>query len=234
MLKIRVFMASDDVEICEKFVIGHQKVLSEIGVKVTSGGNEWINDPFVCVMAVLDTETNEVVGGARVHIAHRGADLPMVEAISRVDLRIYDEIDALIDNGVAEICGLWNARSIAGLGIGSNLLVRICIAITEQLKVDKLVGLVAKHTFKRVMQKGFKVMDTVGNNGQFKYPKLDLIATSVILENPVDLPLALDEEREQIKKIRMNRNGEILQKWAKGQFTVGYEMNLPSSIAKVK
>jgi len=224
-------MAPDDKETSERFVLGHQKVLSEIGVKVTSGGNEWIDDPFVCVLAVENSNNeNEIVGGARLHIAHRGANIPMIDAIGEVDSRIFKEIDDILDEGVAELCGLWNARSIAGLGIGSNLLVRTCIALTSQLKLGKLVALVAKHTFRRAVEKGFRVMDTIGDKGEFVYPKMNYIATAIVLDDAINIPLAIGKEKDEVFDIRNKPNEIITQEWPKGSYPVEFAISLQVKI----
>lgn len=48
MIKIRAFRAIDDYDACQKFILGHQKVLENIGVKkVTSSKNEWAENPAI-------------------------------------------------------------------------------------------------------------------------------------------------------------------------------------------
>ncbi len=229
MLRVRAFRAPDDVAAGEKFAEGHRKVLEDIGVKVTSGRNDWIHDPFVYVMVVEDTANeNKVVGGARLHVANREKELPMVEAIAQVDKSIYSEIDQLIDNGVAEVCGLWNSHEIAGLGIGSNILVRICIAIAKQANLSKLVALVARHTLRKAIQKGFEVITTVGNEGKFNYPKLDLVATAIVLNDIELLPLAIEYERIEIMRLREKHFFVCMEKWPKGEFELEYQLQLSS------
>jgi hypothetical protein len=234
MLRIRAFRAPDDQEAGEKFAKGHAQVLEDIGVKVTSGKNDWVTNPYVYVMVVEDTnQDNKVVGGARLHVANRISELPMVEAIGQVDNKIYIEIDKLIDGGVAEVCGLWNSSDIAGLGIGSNILVRICIALAKQAKLEKLVALVARHTLRRAIQKGFEVITTVGDEGKFNYPKLDLVATAIELKDTEMLPLAIDSERTEILKLREKYHFVKSEKWPKGEFDLEYNLEL-GSILEIK
>ncbi|MFT4753725.1 MAG: hypothetical protein ACI85Q_001273 [Salibacteraceae bacterium] len=233
MLRIRAFRAPDDVEAGERFAIGHRQVLEKIGVKVTSGKSDWVYDPFVYVMIVEDTSNNnKVVGGARLHIANRDSELPMVEAIGQVDGNIYSQIDDLVDGGVAEVCGLWNSHEIAGLGIGSNILVRICIALAKQANLSKLVALVAKHTLRKAIQKGFEVITTVGNEGKFNYPKLDLVATAIVLNDIDLLPKAIEYERIEILKLRERHYFVSTETWPKGQFELEYQLLL-SSVQKI-
>ena len=233
MLRIRAFRAPDDTEAGERFATGHKKVLEDIGVKVTSGKNDWVSDPYVYVMVVEDTaNNNKVVGGARLHVANRISELPMVEAIGKVDNSIYNEIDDLVDEGVAEVCGLWNSHEIAGLGVGSNILVRICIAIAKQANLKRLVALVARHTLRKALQKGFEVITTVGDEGQFNYPKLDLVATAIVLNDIETLPVALESERNEILKLRENNFFTTTETWPKGEFDMEYQLLL-NSVQKI-
>ncbi len=233
MLRVRAFRAPDDMEAGERFALGHKKVLEDIGVKVTSGRNDWIADPFVYVMVVEDTANeNKVVGGARLHVANREKELPMVEAIGQVDDGIYPQVDVMVDDGVAEVCGLWNSNEIAGLGIGSNILVRICIAIAKQANLTKLVALVARHTLRKAIQKGFEVITTVGDEGKFNYPKLDLVATAIVLNDVEDLSKAIEYERIEILELRRRNFFVCTVKWPKGEFELEYQLLL-SSIQKI-
>jgi hypothetical protein len=45
---------------------------------------------------------------------------------------------------------------------------------------------------------GFEIETSIGNNGTFYYPKLDLIATSLMVKDITNLPSAAPEFREQI------------------------------------
>lgn len=226
MLRIRAFYACNEPETGLRFVEGHRQVLESIGVKVTSGGAEWVNKSNVIVLVVENTETNAIVGGARLHIATETDELPMETAISKVDNKVHDFVKIYRDNGVAEVCGLWNSNEIAGLGIGSNTLVRACIALSEQAGLDSLVALVAKHTYRRATHKGFEVVTTLGDEGKFNYPKLDLIATAILLKDPLELSSAKDAERELISEMRNRVNFVNIEKWPKGEYQMEYNLNL--------
>jgi hypothetical protein len=181
----------------------------------------------VIVVVVEDTaKANKVVGGARLHIASAKNELPMETAIAKVDPNVRDMVNKYQPEGVAEVCGLWNSADIAGLGIGSNILVRACIALTDQIGLKTLVALVAKHTYRRATHKGFEVIDDLGDNGQFNYPKLDLVATAIVLKNLEDLPIAQEQERELILNMRNNINFVSREKWPKGEFELEYNLNL--------
>ena len=227
MLRIRAFRAPDDVDAGSKFAMGHKKVLEDIGVKVTSGKNDWIEDPNVFVMIVEDTaKDNMVLGGVRLHVANKLTVMPMVEAIAKVDDRIYTEVDKLIDNGTAEICGIWNSRQIMGLGLGAIYLMRCSIALSTQVGLDTMLSFASRATRQRGYEKGFEPFVNVGNNGEFNYPKLDLIATAVICHDPEILSLATEKERMEIFKLRKRRHFVAMETWPKGEFELEYNLNL--------
>lgn len=228
MYRIRAFWAPDDHTACEKFAEGHANVLAEIGVKVTSGSNDWIDDPFVYVLVAEDTETDEVVGGARLHIAHDGAQLPMETAIARVDPKIHEIIARYKEAGTCEVCGLWNSRKVSGKGLGISFLTRSCLALNLQLRMGSILALVAKHTLRMSKEKGFVPIREVGDEGRFNYPRLNLVATAVILEDPNLLIHADGEERDIIKHLSQEPQQIRMEYWPRGDFELEYDLKLKS------
>lgn len=227
MLRIRAFKAPEDTDAGERFAVGHKKVLEDIGVKVTSGKNDWIDDPNVFVMIVEDTSKDfEVLGGVRLHRANDLTEMPMVEAIAKVDTRIYDEIEKLKYNGTAEICGIWNSRKIMGLGLGAIYLMRSSIALSTQIGLDTMLSFASRATRQRGYDKGFEPYTVVGNEGEFNYPKLDLIATAVVCYDPFTLSKAIEVERNEIFKLREQENFIATEKWPKGEFQLEYNLKL--------
>lgn len=203
--EIRAFRAVDDIPSCELFAAGHAKVLLDYGVtKVTSSSTAWFHNPAVYVIIVKNLDTEEIAGGVRVHIADGITPLPLEDAISIVDERIFDLVRSHIPNRTAELCGLWNAKSTAGLGLGSYVLMRAGISLATQLNLSSLFALCAPHTLQISVEKGFEIEKSIGNEGTFIYPKLDLIATSIIIRDVDSLPMALENERELIWALREN------------------------------
>lgn len=184
MLGIRVFKAVDDLEHCRKFAEGHANVLRDYGVsKVTSAKTEWFNNPGVYVVLVEDQQTGDVVGGERIHVVHPGYTLPIQDAIEIVETRIHALVDSYADGKITgEICGLWNAKSIAGKGV-SILLTKIGVAIARKIGMDSLFVLCAPYTVQMCEDCGFEIETSIGNNGRFVYPKLDLIATALVVKD---------------------------------------------------
>ncbi|MCD0489575.1 hypothetical protein LPB86_15140 [Pedobacter sp. MC2016-14] len=205
MLKVRMFRAIDDLASCTKFAQGHAKVLLDYGVtKVTSSSTDWFYNPAVYVIVAEMADTNETVGGIRIHIADGITRLPMEDAVAMVDKSVYGLIDKYTAAGTAELCGLWNAKTTAGWGIGSYILMRAGISIIPKLNLSTLFALCAPHTLNISVEKGFEVEKSIGNEGTFIYPKLDLVATSIIIKNTDTLPLALPSEKTLIFDLREN------------------------------
>jgi hypothetical protein len=203
MIRLRLYRAIDDEESCQKFVIGHRHVLENIGVtKVTSSKDGWMYDPGVYVLIVEDNEDGRVLGGARVHIASKHHRLPVEEATKFLDATVVDVIDRHIPAGTGEICGLWNSREVAGLGIGAVFLTRAAVAVSTRIGLTSLFALCAPYTVKMAENVGYEIDYTVGNNGTFYYPKLDLVATFMILRDVAVLSKATADERNAIMELR--------------------------------
>jgi len=184
MLKVRIFRAVDDPASCKLFAEGHANVLRDYGVtKVTSAKNDWFYNPYVYVVLVETEDGGEVVGGERIHLVGGGFPLPIEEAISIVEKRIYGLVASYADNKVTgELCGLWNAKSIAGRGV-SILLTKLGVALAHILKMDSLFVLCAPYTVAMCESAGFEIETSIGNRGTFVYPKLDLVATALVVRD---------------------------------------------------
>ncbi|HBH06067.1 MAG TPA: hypothetical protein DDX92_05655 [Flavobacteriales bacterium] len=228
MYRIRAFWAPDDHQACVGFAEGHANVLREIGVKVTSGSDDWIDDPFVYVLVAEDPDNDEIVGGARIHIAHQGAELPMQSAIARVDPKIHDVVAAYAAEGTCEVCGLWNSRKVSGKGLGISFLTRAAAAISEQIDVGSMFALVAKHTLKMSREKGMLPVTNVGDNGKFNYPRLNLVATAVVLKDPKTFAYASPQERAIIKSLKEEPEQIRMEYWPRGDFELEYLLKLKS------
>jgi hypothetical protein len=215
-VRLRAFRAVDDPAACELFVEGHTHVLTSIGVtKVTSSKHEWTSNPAAFVLIVESLDGKKVYGGARVHVAGGSELLPVEQATGAMDASIYTLVWKFAQHGTGEICGLWNSREIAGYGIGSIFLTRAAVAISTQIGLQSLFALCAPYTVKMAESVGYKIETSIGNEGTFYYPKLDLLATTMILPDVATLTFATPDEREAIMKIRESQDvvrREVLRK----------------------
>ena len=229
MIHIRAFKATDDEDSCLRYIAGHRKVLESYGVtKVTSGSTNWMGDPNTYVIIVEDEYRERVLGGARIQLHSKHLPMPLEDAIAVLDNKIYPYVEALGELNVAEFCGLWNSREVAGYGIGSIYMGRIGVAITSQLNIQYLMALCSPATLRNCLKVGFDITRELGNNGTFYYPKEDLTATGLIIRDLDGLPHANPNEKIEIQKIRNNLSAISLEHGPKGEIEFCYELNLSS------
>ncbi len=228
MLKVRTFRAVDDIDSCKLFAEGHANVLRDYGItKVTSSRNDWFDNPGVYVAIVETEDGSEIVGGERIHISNGKHPLPIEDAISIVDKRIYSLVASHADSKITgELCGLWNAKSIAGRGV-SLLLTKLGVAMAHILNMDSLFVLCAPYTVSMCQSAGFVIETSIGDNGTFIYPKLDLIATSLIVKDMGKLSEADAEIRKQIFSFINNPVDRVVEEGPKGATEVAYNISLP-------
>jgi hypothetical protein len=202
-IQIRAFRATEDSETCLKFILDHQKVLENHGIyKVTSSSVDWMYSPAVFVIVVESLDRKKLFGGARIHAYNQKDILPIEEATSQMDKRIHSVVRKYAENGTGELCGLWNSIEVAGLGIGSLFSLRAGIVISEQIGLNSLFFLCSPLTLRFNKWVGSRVLNEVGNNGTFYYPKLDLLATAVILEDAITLGHGHPREKEKMLFMR--------------------------------
>lgn len=204
-IRIRAFRAIDDPETCQKFIDGHRTVLEYHGViKVTSSNNEWAQNPAVFVIVVESLDRTKLYGGARVHAADGITKLPIEDATGYMDPKIYDFVAESAQNGTGELCGLWNSKEVAGLGVGSLFPSVAAVVIAEQIGLTTMFSLCSPATVRFNQWIGSSILKTVGNEGTFYYPKLDLLATAVFLPDATTLEHAHPKEREKMLWLRKN------------------------------
>jgi hypothetical protein len=238
-LKIRIYKATDNLTACERFANGHENVLLDYGIKkVTSSNTNWFNDPDVFIVMVESVSGNELFGGARLHIKNEEHLLPIENAISKLDKRIHDLINPKLAFKTGELCGLWNTKSISGNGL-SAMLVRTGVAkagifIAEKYQLRSLYTLSAPWTIGMVKKIGFRVERSIGNHGEFAYPKPDLIATVLVLNDILTLKNAIPEEKEDIFNLRENPVQRRTENGPKGRIEVEYDLIIKNDLLNKK
>jgi hypothetical protein len=225
-IRIRAFRSIDHIEASYKYAEGHKKVLEIYGVtQVTSANIDWIDNPSVIVIQAESISGDIVLGGARIHLTGQHP-LPIEDAIHEFDPTIHDMVKKYAEQGTGELCGLWNAKEVAGYGIGTLFLMRAAISLTNQLKLNSLLAFCAQHTLEITTSKGFEIKYQLGKNGTFYYPKEDLVATAVIIKDPHILSKANPFERENILELRNNPLQTRKEESAKGELEIEYELLL--------
>jgi len=204
-IRIRAFRATDDPAACQKFIDGHRTVLENHGItKVTSSNNAWAESPAVFVVVVETLDGEKLYGGARVHAADGITPLPIESATEYMDPKINDVVALHAKNGTGELCGLWNSREVAGLGVGSLFASRASVVIASQIGLNTMFSLCSPATVRFNQWIGSQVLKSVGNDGTFYYPKIDLLATAVFLDDATSLKNAHPQEREKMLFLREN------------------------------
>lgn len=229
-IRIRAFRTTEDEETCLKFVAGHQKVLENHGIyNVNSSG--WMYNPSVFVIVVETLDKTKLFGGARVHGADGIHPLPIEEATGPMDSRVYDVVKHYSQFGACELCGLWNSKEVAGLGIGSFMPSIAAVALTKLVGINILFALCSPLTTRFKDWIGGKILTSVGNNGTFYYPKLDLLATVLFSDGLADLPLTAPRVRDKMVYLRENPRCVIREKSPfKNQYVdIHYDMQIDSA-----
>jgi hypothetical protein len=205
MFTFKVFNAVLNPLVCDVYIEGHIKVLKDYGItNITSNNNDWVNWDSVYGIYAED-ENGKMVGGIRVQRADGIHPLPVENAIGKMDKNIYKVVNNYRGEGVCELCALWNAKEVAGLGL-SVLLVRAGISITNQINCKTMVGICAEYTLDMFKRVGFEIDYSLGNKGEFIYPNENYIARVVGILNVDNLQTADKTERENILAIRESTN----------------------------
>lgn len=229
VVRLRAFRAIDDPNSCKLFMEGHKRVLTSIGVeKVTSSNNEWTQNPAAFVFIVESLDREYVYGGARIHVAGGSEPLPIEQATGALDRSIYDLVWKYAQEGTGEGCGLWNSREIAGYGIGSIFLTRAGVAISTQIGLKSLFGLCAPYTVKMAQTVGYQIETSIGNNGTFYYPKLDLVATTLILPDINTMETADEENKVAITSLRENLQIIRIEELRNKKIEIHYDIEIPN------
>ncbi|TDQ06471.1 hypothetical protein [Pedobacter metabolipauper] len=227
MVRFRAFKATEDEEACYKFIDGHRKVLEIYGITmITSAKHQWVTHDNTYVILVESLEDGRALGGARIQIADEELKLPIEDAIGKIDVNIYKQLEERKKLKTGELCGLWNSREIAGFGVGSIFLIRASVALAYTLGLASLFALCAPATVRGGKKTGFDVNIELGNNGQFYYPKLDLIATAVVIDNLRTLEKAEPDIRELVFDLINNPQQIRKETGPKGEIDVMYDLKI--------
>ncbi len=224
MIRLKAFRTTQNQEACERFAHGHEQILRDFGVeKVTSADRSWMFNPDVYVITVENESGSKIYGGSRIHVATDNQKLPVQDAIGEMDSGIHDMVKQDAKAGAGEMCALWNAKEIRGSGV-SVVLTKASVAkagveIANLLKIKTLWVLCAPYTVGMVERAGFKVVKSLGKDGQFPYPRPDLPATILRLDDTDALKTADEENKSAIfdlrktpvqNKVEFGPNGEII------------------------
>ncbi|MEO8151098.1 MAG: hypothetical protein ABI723_25925 [Bacteroidia bacterium] len=201
MYTFRAFRAIEDPELSQRFLDGHVSVLKDYGItNITSNNSEWMK--WKCVYGIVaEKEDGTIIGGIRIQLADGMHLLPVEKAIGHMDPNIHNIVNKYIDEGVGELCALWNAKEVAGLGL-SLLLTRAGISMVNQVSCKTLMGICADYTMKMFRKVGFVVDNSLGENGEFVYPNKNYVARVLGILNASDLSTAEAIDQQRMESLR--------------------------------
>lgn len=232
MVRFRAFKATEDEASCFKFIEGHRRVLEIFGITmITSAKHEWVYHDNTYVIIVESLEDGRALGGARIQIADDQLPLPIEDAIGKLDENIYRQLEKRKLLKTGELCGLWNSKEIAGFGVGSIFLIRAAVAMAYSLDLHSLFALCAPATVRGGKKTGFDINIELGKNGQFYYPKLDLIATAVIIDNLRTLEKAEPLIRDLVFDLIDHPIQLRKETSPKGDIEIKYELKIPNLVS---
>lgn len=176
--------ACDDYSLCEKFVSGHRQLLAVNDVDLGPIDTSWFNSPKVYLLIVRRSNSSEILGGAKLVIFDGEGNLPLLKLLNED----YPELLGLLKEygakGLVEISGLWNSRSVAGLGLGSEQLIRTSIAISGLLNIQTVITFCSPFVTRFAELYGFTPLAMFGDNGSIPFPDNRWMSTINILEDP--------------------------------------------------
>lgn len=226
-IRIRAFRAIDNRHACELYAEAHLDILKIFGItKITTANNSWIYNPNVYVILAEAVDDSRPLGGARIHLYHPDYPLPFVDAVRDFDSGVHTLVAEHAKKGTGEICGLWNAREVAGLGIGTLFLSRAGVALAAQLPMHSMFVLCGEHTIGVTLKKGFVIEEKLGNKGTYYYPKEGLVATAAVINDLQDLSHADELDREIITSLRTQPNQTRIEQGPKEELEIQYRLKL--------
>ncbi|GAA0878318.1 hypothetical protein GCM10009119_12860 [Algoriphagus jejuensis] len=227
-VKVRVVRAVSSPVETEMYVDGHFKVLESYGVtKVTSADRSWTKNPNVYLLLVESVEGEKrILGGGRIQLRDRNFPLPLEGAIFEKDEKIVEYMAPFGDLDVAEYCGLWNSKEVSGYGLGSIYLIRIGVAISSFLNLKSLMAFCSPFTVKNSQSVGFEIIEELGDNGYFLYPKEGLLATIMEIRDVQNLPKSSASEKAYIDNLRKNPVQTTIEESQRGKLEIEFDLNI--------
>jgi ribosomal protein S18 acetylase RimI-like enzyme len=228
--KVIGFRAVDQPNICQEYIAGHTKILTDYGIKnITSNNNAWTKNKDIYCLALMNQD-NKLLGGIRIQLANGSFPLPIEDAIGHMDDTIYSVVKQYaLNGGIGELSGLWVDNSLKGLGIGWYM-VRAAIASSSQLNFKTMIGICGDVTLKMFKNVGFVIDKSLGENGQFLYPNETLIAHAVGILNATTLNEASKYDKEIMSSLRKNFIQKRSEKDRNIEVNISYNLIYPEII----
>jgi hypothetical protein len=198
--------ACDDYSLCENFVKGHRQLLAVNDVDLGPVDTSWFASCDIYLLVVRRSGDSEILGGAKLVIYDSENNLPLLKLLSDDYPELKPLMQEYSNRGLVEISGLWNSRSVAGLGLGSEQLIRTSIAICGLLDIETVVTFCSPFVTRFAELYGFVPLAKFGDNGSIPFPDNRWMSTINILEDPHVMSRANTGEKDVIFNLRGNPN----------------------------
>lgn len=219
--------AEEVPEKCEHNARLHEGVLRSQGLAdITSAQRGWWRDPETCVLLLEDGASGEPLGGIRLQRWGGALALPIELALAPVDAGVHDWVAGFVDDGVAELCGLWCAPRLRGLRLGS-VLVRMGLSLASVLGTRTVLGLCDTRHVAQNRAFGFARDTRVARQGAFEYPRPGLFAHVLRIADAVELPTATASNRALVQGYRAAPLGTEVFTGPNGCLELSRDLRLP-------
>ena len=194
--------ACDSFSLCENFVLGHRQLLSVNDVDLGPLDTSWFSSTNVYLLIVRRAGLDEILGGAKLVVYDNNGNLPLLKLLTDDYPELVGYLNEYSEKGLVEISGLWNSRSVAGLGLGSEQLIRTSIAICGLLDIATVVTFCSPFVTRFAELYGFTPLSKFGANGSIPFPDNRWMSTINILSDPHIMSKADYEEKKIIFDLR--------------------------------
>jgi len=210
---------SYEQDICEFYARKHNEILQRYGSSnITSNTDSWLSKKNSYIVVAILESTQEIVGGIRLEIRTVKDLLPLERAISHIEPNIYSLVTKSCKKGnVGEVCGLWIDREKYSDKVLSMNFFVSCLVICEQLKVNTLFGFISPQVSRICSSLGFKVEESLINQGSFHYPdsnyisKIGSVKTKTLDKSEKDLKAKILNLRKNLNTVEfIEENSEKL------------------------
>lgn len=217
------FWASERPDLCQLFLKGHNKILTDHGLTdLISTDDYWVDDNTVYVVLAI-SEQGEPIGGIRLEKMLDSRSLPLEKVLTPFDSNISTYIHSLPYANLYEACGLWNAKSAAGNDLGI-LLCRVCVSVAPSFDIDAILSLNGVYTYKIPRDMGSKMIRSIGENGLFKYP-IERFHSALWIQNDLlNMSSASNECQKRVHSLRSDLKQEYLEKNHKNGLQAKYDI----------
>jgi hypothetical protein len=222
-ITIRSFRAIDDLDSCMRFREGHLGVLESFGFKLTSSTEEWMFDPGTHVIIIESLDRKTTYGGSRLQLLGSKLELPIQGAVGE-DISNLDEYLFSRKGPVAELCGLWNSVTVAGLGIGSVYSIRSAIALGGLLGYQEMIALCSAFTYRISHKYGFRLVESLGEGGKIFYEGANQYAHITHQKDVINLLNSDEIEKLKIQEVRLSPISKVDEIIGDGLTSIHYQI----------